>query len=88
MDIVLIVVPTWSGQMFDLGDPKPWKTRTYYICQEGGMQLWMGIQFALRMLNSKRPIEIFPYELTTNCKCSRCRYMRWRKKKAKELDAT
>lgn len=73
--------------------PHDWKSRPYYVCQEGGMQLWMGLQRIKRtgmmgIMNKSIPIEVFPYELTASCKCSLCRYTRWRKKKAKELDAT
>lgn len=76
-----------------LGGYADWKTRKYYVCQEGGMQLWMALERIKRtgmmgIMNKSIPITTFPYELTTNCKCSHCRYTRWRKKKAKELDAT
>lgn len=69
-----------------------WKPRTYYVCQEPGMSLWMSLERIKRTgyagVNKSILIETFPYELTTNCKCSHCRYTRWRNKKAKELNAT
>lgn len=67
------------------------KTKKIRICQTPGMQLWMGIE-RLRLETSgpyhgyirdarPRKIRQFPNEINPDCRCSSCRYFRWRLKK-------
>lgn len=66
-------------------DIRGWKGIKIWICKEPGMQLWMSLQSLKRNENyggSKlRLIEVFPYKLKTDCKCSNCRYTKWRNEK-------
>ena len=71
-------------------DDPIWKTRKYYICQTGGMPLWIGLQH-MRCIDCmwgdclhKRKHEMdsilsFPYEVS-ECKCKNCRFFRIYKK--------
>ena len=63
-----------------------WKSKRYWICQTGGMPLWIGLHsFALmtgydgtpeeQREYYKNAVKSFPCEVS-NCRCESCRYFR------------
>jgi hypothetical protein len=58
------------------------RTRIVHFCQTGSMDLWMGLQIvdmAVRGVPRRpRKFKMFPYAINPDCKCSACRYFRWR----------
>jgi hypothetical protein len=61
-----------------------WKSKQYYICQTGGLGLWLGLNFInFRVLERREPTREeykeallkFPYEISA-CRCKDCRYAR------------